>query len=462
MVLKPLVFVAMPFGVKVKNARTKIDFDDIYEKGIKPVTKRVDVDLIRADEEKSGGFIHVPMYERLLLAETVIADLTMANPNVFYELGIRHCARPKSTILIFAEGVKLPFDVSPLRAIPYKLKDGKLPKSETEKLLQNITARLQHALGATSGPDSPLFQLIDKFPGVQLPHEVTESFRDRVKYIDSMRMELEHARKSGNIKEGEKLIIEIERKIGDFSIAPPELLIDLILSYRDVSAWDQITRVVPTFPEGVRNLTTVQEQLAMALNRRNHTGDRDEAIRILRHVIDKNGLSPETCGILGRVYKDIYSDAQTSGKKGESKAALSEAIKFYTLGFEEDPRDYYPGINALTLLVEKGDRLSKKEIERLYPLVSFAIARRGGLSSDDYWDIATVLELAVIGKDWNSARRSTGKLLLIGKSLWNFETTHRNLTLLRDSMASKGNDVAPLNKILNDIASKMKAFTRTK
>jgi hypothetical protein len=49
------------------------------------------------------------MYERLLLAEIVMADLTFANANVFYELGIRHAARPRSTILIFAAIGTLPW-----------------------------------------------------------------------------------------------------------------------------------------------------------------------------------------------------------------------------------------------------------------------------------------------------------------------------------------------------------------
>lgn len=100
-----MVFVAMPFGRKQDPSGTiEIDFDDVYVRGIIPVTEDADVDVIRADEERMGGFIHAPMYERLLLAEIVIADLTLANPNVFYELGIRHAARPRATIMIFNEG----------------------------------------------------------------------------------------------------------------------------------------------------------------------------------------------------------------------------------------------------------------------------------------------------------------------------------------------------------------------
>lgn len=51
--------------------------------------------LVRADEEKLGGIIHKAMFERLLLCAFAVADLTTSNPNVMYELEIRHAALPR-------------------------------------------------------------------------------------------------------------------------------------------------------------------------------------------------------------------------------------------------------------------------------------------------------------------------------------------------------------------------------
>lgn len=71
----------------------------------------------------TGGIIHKPMFERLILCEFALADLTTANAKVFYELGVRHSVRPWSTILLFAAGgSQLPFDVAPLRAIHYRVR----------------------------------------------------------------------------------------------------------------------------------------------------------------------------------------------------------------------------------------------------------------------------------------------------------------------------------------------------
>jgi len=66
-------------------------------------------------------------------------------------------------------------------------------------------------------------------------------------------------------------------------------------------------------------------------------------------------------------------------------------------------------------LIEKGDAEAMKEADRLAPLVSFAVARRGGVSSNDYWDLATVLELSAIGNDWTLAARVLPRVLAAGK-----------------------------------------------
>src|ERR1700692_4369269 len=109
--MKPLVFVAMPFGLKWDVTHSfQIDFDHVYERGIKPAVDLEELEVIRADEEQGGGVIHLPMFERLLLAEIAIVDVTNQNANVFYELGIRHAARPRSTIIVAANEKRRPLD----------------------------------------------------------------------------------------------------------------------------------------------------------------------------------------------------------------------------------------------------------------------------------------------------------------------------------------------------------------
>ena len=120
---KPLCFVLMPFGRKPDADGRLIDFDAVYEEFIKPAIEAAELESIRADEEVVGGIIHKPMFERLLLCEFAVADLTTANANVFYELGVRHAVLPATTVLLFGGATHLPFDVALLRALPYQI-DG--------------------------------------------------------------------------------------------------------------------------------------------------------------------------------------------------------------------------------------------------------------------------------------------------------------------------------------------------
>jgi hypothetical protein len=86
-----MCFVAMPFGKRAPTGKKKplIDFDQIHTY-IRKGAGAAGLESIRADFEPSGGFIHKPMLERLLVAEYVIADVTLSNPNVLYEIGVRH------------------------------------------------------------------------------------------------------------------------------------------------------------------------------------------------------------------------------------------------------------------------------------------------------------------------------------------------------------------------------------
>src|SRR5258705_4164776 len=129
---------------------------------IAPAVVRAGLEPVRADEEKIGGTIHKPMFERLMLCHYAIADITGANPNVFYELGIRHALRPRSTVIVFCEGTVLPFDLVLVRGSSYKTDDSGEPL-DSESTIAAITTQLKEA---RSNPhdDSPVFQLISDLP----------------------------------------------------------------------------------------------------------------------------------------------------------------------------------------------------------------------------------------------------------------------------------------------------------
>ncbi len=188
---RPLCFVLMPFGTKRDFAGSVVNFDAVYDKLIAPAVIEADLEPIRADEEIVGGIIHKPMFERLILCQYAVADLTTANANVFYELGVRHAVRPYSTVPIFAEGPRLPFDVGPIRAMPYQLTKRGHPTN-----IEASRATLSNLLQAArkSATDSPVFQLIEGLPSVAIDHTKTDVFREQVAYSAQRKQQLGAAR----------------------------------------------------------------------------------------------------------------------------------------------------------------------------------------------------------------------------------------------------------------------------
>lgn len=429
--LKKLCFVDMPFGIKsdVKTA-TLIDFNQIYEQGIKPGVVKAGLSCIRGDHETTGGIIHTAMFARLLLSEFVIADLTSANPNVFYELGIRHAAKPYTTIPIFATLGEIPFDVNFIRAIPYDLVDGKLTEQSAAALIEAISQRIRYALEGPTTKDSPLFDLFDDFPGIEMSHELTDVFRDRVKYNDQIKDELEAIRNDDEpIEVRQKALFDKQQSLGDLKALERGILVDLLLSYRAVSGWQYIIDLYPFLPADCQESSIVQQQYAMALNRTDEKSNKKQAIKVLEKLIKKKGESAESWGLLGRIHKDFYRITRES-KPHKASGHLDNAITAYTRGFECEPADFYPGVNAITLLLQKATDDAKREAERLAPLVAFAAARQGGGESSDYWTVATVFELSAIQQDEIMMTSILSRLLVLATEAFQPKTTADNLQLI--------------------------------
>ncbi|MEP6606357.1 MAG: hypothetical protein ABJA60_09620, partial [Nitrosospira sp.] len=98
--MKPHAFVAMPFGRKPGSNGQLIDFNRVYTEYIQPALEAAGLEVFRADEEQRAGDIITDMFQELLIADLVVADLTIDNPNVWYELGVRHALRARGIVLV--------------------------------------------------------------------------------------------------------------------------------------------------------------------------------------------------------------------------------------------------------------------------------------------------------------------------------------------------------------------------
>jgi len=163
---------------------------------------------------------------------------------------------------------------------------------------------------------------------------------------------------------------------------------------------------------------------------------RDEAEEVLAKLIEQRGPSSETLGILGRVFKDRWEDAKRSGDEILARGYLEKAVEVYLGGFEADWRDAYPGVNAVTLMEIK-DPPDERRLAIL-PVVRYAVERNIAKGKPDYWDYATLIELAVLAGERDQAMRVLAKAYACIREKWEPDTTARNLRMIREAREQRG------------------------
>ena len=167
----PECFVVMPFGKKPfpSDPDRSYDFDKVYRVLIQRAIREAGMQPIRADERGESGLIHTAMFRDLRDRAVVLADLSLYNPNVYYELGIRHVMSSRGTVLMCQKGAQLPFDIKLSRTIFYEFDGKNLDWEEVENVVKQLSAALQQARSGL--PDSPVHALLPRVLKQDIPEE---------------------------------------------------------------------------------------------------------------------------------------------------------------------------------------------------------------------------------------------------------------------------------------------------
>jgi hypothetical protein len=168
-----------PFGTKAG-----IDLDKVEADLNGPALARLDIDAGTTGTVVEAGNIREDMFQLLLVSDVVVADISVDNPNAYYELGVRHALREKRTFLIRATGMTsdVPFDLKTDRYLPY---DPATPGDALDALSAGLKATL-----ASERQDSPVFRVLpelreqDRSRFLPIPRE----FREEVEYAARRRM----------------------------------------------------------------------------------------------------------------------------------------------------------------------------------------------------------------------------------------------------------------------------------
>jgi hypothetical protein len=351
----------MGFGKKTDFETGRVlDLDASYQSLIKPAVEAAGLKCIRADEIVHSGLIDVPMYQQLLEADVVVADLSTSNRNAIYEVGVRQALRPYTTVIIAEDGImKSPFfDLSHIVIRTYR----HLGEDIGVKEMRRFTAELTSAIREIEEReprlrwDSPVYKFIERLtppsiakdnvpsappspqppdnpPAVQsitpsakasLGDPVADTTSGGVAAYSEMMRQVDEAQTKGKAGWLEaKILLEAMRKLRKAQIAGlPE-------ERQTAKAEDPY----------------LLQRLALATYK-SQDPNAEEALREATNLLSK--LEPETSndtetlGMWGSVHKQLWG-------LSKDRNDLDEAVRAYERGFYIR-NDYYNGINFAFLL----------------------------------------------------------------------------------------------------------------
>lgn len=421
----PSCFVVMGFGKKTdfETGRT-LDLDKTYKNIIKPAALAAGLDCKRADEIPHSGVIDVPMYEQLLTADVVVADLSTANKNAFYELGVRHALRPHTTIVICEDGAQsFPFDVNHVVVRKYHHMGEGIDFDEVERFRGDLTAAITKMINQTPRPsDSPVYTFLNGLTPPKLLAAMEATAREVAKeapvidaaapasgltYSDVME-QVDEAQKNGDFVTAKALLSQLRKKIKD-------AVVKATAEARASGRSDVHER--PEEPYIVQRLAFVTYKSGLP----SAEAALEEARQLLAILKPETSNDTETLGLWGAVHKRLW-------ELTDDVTYLDEAARAYERGFYIR-NDYYNGINFAYLLnlqassllrrAEKVDSAEEATRLRAEAVAAFVRARtvRSEVlricqrvleteklsDTDRYWVLATMAEAYLGSGDENRA-----------------------------------------------------------
>ena len=428
----------MPFGVKPGHDGTPIDFDRVYAELILPALEDAGCEVFRADEEPRAGDIRADMFQELLVADLVVADLTLDNPNVWYELGVRHALRARGVVLVQGPRPYQPFDIYTDRKLRYSVREGAPdPATLASDRARLATMARETLQAATARKVSPVYALLDHLREPQwrdLLLAERNEFRDAYQAWASR---IEVARRK-NLP-GDILVLADETPTRALALEARRLAGNCLVKARHFDfALEQFEAALAIEPDDKES----REKRAVCLGRLGRT---EEAREATRRLTEDHPADAEVWALAGRVAKDDWiagwrqpgaSGAQMRQLAAAEEALLQEAIEPYRKAFVADPAHFYSGINALTLTVLRahlGGTNDPAETDLLLAGVRWAVASALARSPRDYWARATQAEASLLCFDRDTALRDWRAAMAAANRDWfALDSSRQTLQTLRD------------------------------
>uniref|UniRef100_A0A8C4EL62 mitogen-activated protein kinase kinase kinase n=1 Tax=Dicentrarchus labrax TaxID=13489 RepID=A0A8C4EL62_DICLA len=306
-------------------------------------------------------------------ADVAVVEMSdsFCQPSLFYHLGVResfgminniilYCYKPDSDLQAVKEQCGsytfIPYVVSPQGKVfacdatmMTGMKELMQPCFQLEPLLTLLVDRLVHLLNNVHVQSSEYFR-------------------------ESIRHEIRMARERFSGQDLSEELSRIQKRLDSVELLTPDIVMNLLLSYRDIQDYDSIIKLVETLNNLPMCLVAKHQNIKFhyifALNRRNHPGDRAK-------------VASDVFCLCGRIYKDMFMCSGFTDQRSRDQACY-----WYGKAFETEPT-LHSGINNVVLLMAAGHEFETSiELRKIGVTLSSLLGRKGSLEKmKDYWDV---------------------------------------------------------------------------
>ncbi|KAF3692190.1 Mitogen-activated protein kinase kinase kinase 5 [Channa argus] len=259
---------------------------------------------------------------------------------------------------------------------------------------------------------TPLVEtLVDLLNNVHI--QSSEYFRE------SIRQEIRMARERFSGQALSEELSHIQKRLDSVELLSPDIVMNLLLSYRDNQDYDAIIKLVETLNNLpmclVAGHQNIQFHYIFALNRRNHPGDRAKALKAILPIVEsgENVASDVYC-LCGRIYKDMFMSSGFTDLDSRDRACY-----WYGKAFETEPT-LHSGLNNVVLMMAAGHEFgSSMELRKIGVTISSLLGRKGTLEKmKDYWDVGFYLGANILVNEHKKVIEASEKLYKLKAPVW--------------------------------------------
>uniref|UniRef100_A0A7N8XP44 mitogen-activated protein kinase kinase kinase n=1 Tax=Mastacembelus armatus TaxID=205130 RepID=A0A7N8XP44_9TELE len=378
-------------------------------------------------------------------------------PSLFYHLGVRESFSMANNIILYCDTnsdslqslqeiicQKNTTCSANYTFIPYMVTPHNKVYCCESSLMKGLTELMQPSFEMLLGPIC--MPLLDRFIQLLKVSQANshQYFRETI---------LNEIRKARELYTGMELASELSRiqqRLDNVECLSVDIVINLLLTYRDIQDYDSIVKLVET----LEKLPTfdlvahphVKFHYAFALNRRNLPGDRQKALDVMLPLVqEEEQVASDIYCLVGRIYKDMFLESHFTDTQSRDKGIL-----WFKKGFESEPT-LHSGINYAVLLLAAGHQFDTSfELRKVGVKLSSLLGKKGSLDKlQSYWDVGFFLGASILACDNTRVIQASEKLFKLKAPIWYLCSLVETILIYKHFKKASGEQPSPKQELVD-------------